>query len=124
MLNLVSIPLAPTSSLQTLLRVWDCLFYEGDKVLFRVGITLLRHNRDKILKCQHFPQIMSTVKAMVTDKYSLNCHEFMQVRTLSQSPGLCFSPSLFTPCPSLIANSSGFQLSLSEQDCRISINIT
>ncbi|ELT92326.1 hypothetical protein CAPTEDRAFT_210789 [Capitella teleta] len=64
--------------IETLLRVWDCLFYEGDKVIFRVGLTLLIHNRDKILRCQHFPQIMSTIKAIVMDEYSLNCHNFLQ----------------------------------------------
>jgi len=33
---------AKTFPIETTLRVWDCIFNEGDKIVFRVGEFLLR----------------------------------------------------------------------------------
>lgn len=70
-------------SFKTVLRIWDCLFYEGDKILFRVGVTLVKLNSDKILKCRSFPEVMDVFRGMVTDPLVVHCHEFMQVREIT-----------------------------------------
>jgi hypothetical protein len=33
---------------ETVLRVWDCFFYQGEKVLVRVALTLLMLYKDKV----------------------------------------------------------------------------
>ena len=40
--------------METTLRVWDCLFYEGSKILLRVAIALVAINSAKILAARDF----------------------------------------------------------------------
>jgi len=48
--------------LHTVLRVWDTLFFEGYKVLFRVTIGLFKCVEAKILQCPNFEAIMERAK--------------------------------------------------------------
>ena len=66
--------------LQTVLRVWDALFYEGSKILFRVGVSLVTMHRAHILQARTFPDIVEVFKKITSDRIALNCHEFMEVR--------------------------------------------
>lgn len=70
---------------ETVLRIWDCLFYEGDKILFRVGVTLVKLNSDKILSCRSFPEVMDVFRKSVNDPPVVHCHEFMQ--SIFKEPG-------------------------------------
>lgn len=63
-----------------MLRIWDCLFYEGDKILFRVAVTLVKFNSEKIMKCRSFPEVMDVFRQIASDPLVVNCHEFMQVK--------------------------------------------
>lgn len=65
--------------IETVLRIWDCLFYEGSKILFRVCITLIKNNRALILSCNDFTSLAECFKAIVKNASALHCHEFMQV---------------------------------------------
>ena len=51
-------------TLQTALRVWDCLFYEGSKILIRVALTLLILNKDKFLESKDFTGICAVFKVI------------------------------------------------------------
>lgn len=64
--------------IETLLRVWDCLFYEGSKVLLRVGLALIILHKDKLIACQNFPEVVNLYKSMTTGKSALHCHDFME----------------------------------------------
>ncbi|KAG7331340.1 hypothetical protein KOW79_005309 [Hemibagrus wyckioides] len=64
--------------METVLRIWDCLFYEGSKILFRVALTLICHNQKLILKAQHFSDICQCFKQITHGKFVENCHAFMQ----------------------------------------------
>jgi hypothetical protein len=33
---------------ETVLRVWDCFFYQGEKVLMRVTLTLLKIHEEQV----------------------------------------------------------------------------
>ena len=66
-------------SLQTLFRVWDCLFYEGTKVLFRVGLTLLKLHEARLLECRDFMETMTALREIPRSPQVLQCHTFMQV---------------------------------------------
>lgn len=65
---------------QTVLRVWDCLFYEGSKVLFRVALTLIMHHQPEILRARSLPDVCQCFKQMTCGAFTLDCHTFMQVR--------------------------------------------
>lgn len=64
---------------QTVLRIWDCLFYEGSKILFRVALTLIRHNQALIAQAQSLPDICDRFKQITRGAFVEDCHPFMQV---------------------------------------------
>jgi len=63
---------------ETALRIWDCLFYEGSKILIRVALTLLILNKDKFLEAKDFTAICAVFKKITNDGAVLQCHQFMQ----------------------------------------------
>lgn len=46
----------------TILRVWDTLFFEGFKVLFRVAVGVFKLVEPQILKCPTFDEVMEHAK--------------------------------------------------------------
>lgn len=64
--------------IETVLRVWDCLFYEGSKVLFRVALTLVVHHQAEILRARSLPDVCECFKQMTCGAFTLDCHSFMQ----------------------------------------------
>ena len=65
--------------LQTVFRIWDCLFYEGSKILFRVGLTLVSLNQETLLQCDDLASLIMCFKAITHDALVTDCHSFMQV---------------------------------------------
>jgi len=65
--------------LQTVFRIWDCLFCEGAKILYRVSAMLVIQNRDKILACKSFTEITDVFKEVVYKPNIVDCHTFLQV---------------------------------------------
>uniref|UniRef100_A0A3P9L4R6 Growth hormone regulated TBC protein 1 n=1 Tax=Oryzias latipes TaxID=8090 RepID=A0A3P9L4R6_ORYLA len=63
---------------ETVLRIWDCLFYEGSKILFRVALTLIHHNQALIEKAQSLPDVCQAFKEIVRGPLVDECHTFMQ----------------------------------------------
>uniref|UniRef100_A0A3Q4BR10 Growth hormone-regulated TBC protein 1 n=1 Tax=Mola mola TaxID=94237 RepID=A0A3Q4BR10_MOLML len=63
---------------ETVLRIWDCLFYEGSKILFRVALTLIHHNEALIQQAQSLPDICQIFKQITHGPIVDNCHAFMQ----------------------------------------------
>ncbi|XP_043101964.1 growth hormone-regulated TBC protein 1-A [Puntigrus tetrazona] len=70
---------------ETVLRVWDCLFYEGSKILFRVALTLIHHHQDEILQAQNLPDVCERFKLITRGAFVEDCHAFMQ--RIFQEPG-------------------------------------
>lgn len=64
---------------KTVLRIWDCLFYEGSKILFRVALTLIRHNQALISQARNLPDICDRFKQTTRGAFVEDCHPFMQV---------------------------------------------
>ncbi|KAG9287742.1 hypothetical protein G9A89_004145 [Geosiphon pyriformis] len=63
---------------ETMLRVWDCFFYEGHKVLFRVALAIFKINEDKILAVTDDPmEVFQIVQNM--PKRLIDCHKLMEV---------------------------------------------
>ncbi|MBN3322713.1 GRT1A protein, partial [Atractosteus spatula] len=64
---------------ETVLRIWDCMFYEGSKIIFRVALTLIKHNQALILQGKNFPDICDKFKEIIHGAFVEDCHTFMQV---------------------------------------------
>ncbi|GFY54847.1 growth hormone-regulated TBC protein 1-A [Trichonephila inaurata madagascariensis] len=64
--------------IETVLRIWDCLFYEGSKILLRVAVTLVIKNQDKILAAKNFVEITEVFKSLPLGATVTECHSFMQ----------------------------------------------
>ncbi|XP_029936426.1 growth hormone-regulated TBC protein 1-A-like [Myripristis murdjan] len=64
--------------IETVLRIWDCLLYEGSKVLFRVALTLIRHHQPEILRARSLPDVCECFKQITRGAFTMDCHTFMQ----------------------------------------------
>lgn len=64
---------------ETVLRIWDCLFYEGSKILFRVAITLIKTHRQQILAAKDLSDLVVSFKSMGESQNVINCHRFILV---------------------------------------------
>lgn len=47
--------------LETTLHLWDCMMYEGIKVVFRAALVLLKCNEKSILKATEFDQLLQAI---------------------------------------------------------------
>eukprot|EP01039_Chlorochromonas_danica_P005089 gene5090-5593_t len=56
--------------LYTVCRVWDCLFWEGNAVLFRIGLTMIRSKMNHLLEANDFIQVYNILKANNMQHYS------------------------------------------------------
>ncbi|XP_029939686.1 growth hormone-regulated TBC protein 1-A isoform X1 [Salarias fasciatus] len=63
---------------ETVLRIWDCLFYEGSKILFRVALTLIHHNQALIRQARSLPDVCQAFKQITHGPFVDECHTFMQ----------------------------------------------
>ncbi|KAM6985099.1 growth hormone-regulated TBC protein 1-A-like [Aplochiton taeniatus] len=65
---------------ETVLRILDCLFYEGSKILFRVALTLILHHQALIIQTRSLPEVVECFKHITRGAFTMDCHTFMQVR--------------------------------------------
>ena len=63
---------------ETVLRIWDCLFAEGSKMLFRVALTLLKIHEKEFLERKDFAELMEEFKRFLKSGEVVNCHNFME----------------------------------------------
>lgn len=66
--------------IETVLRIWDCLFNEGSKILLRVAITLVIQNQSKLIQTNEFGQLVETFHKCTVDHNVVQCHQFLTVR--------------------------------------------
>nr|CAB3250948.1 growth hormone-regulated TBC protein 1-A-like [Phallusia mammillata] len=72
--------------IETVLRIWDCLFYEGSKVLFRVALFLIKDKETVIKECNGMPDIIESFKNLKTDDRALECHQFIHDCFIETNP--------------------------------------
>lgn len=63
---------------ETVLRIWDCLFNEGSKIIFRVALTLIKQHQAFILEATSVPDICDRFKQITRGSFVTECHTFMQ----------------------------------------------
>ncbi|KAE8625740.1 hypothetical protein XENTR_v10006376 [Xenopus tropicalis] len=79
---------------ETVLRIWDCLFFEGSKVIFRVALTLIKQSQASIMEARNFPDICDKFKEITKGEFVTDCHYFMQVRCVCFICCFCFFLSI------------------------------
>jgi hypothetical protein len=57
--------------------VWDVFFNEGNKILFRVGLALLKANEKQLLETEDDNSIYAMLKTIPTEAY--NCDSLLGV---------------------------------------------
>jgi len=55
--------------METVLRVWDVFFNEGNKILFRIGLALLKANEKVLLAATEDNQIYALLKTIPAEAY-------------------------------------------------------
>ena len=73
-----SLTRATCCDLQTALHVWDVLFSEGVKVLFRVGLTLLKLHEKAMVKAKDFDEVIQILTAF--SQAHVDSDRFVSVR--------------------------------------------
>lgn len=64
---------------ETVFRIWDCLFYEGSKIIFRVALTLIKLHKEAILNTRDLAEIVTCFKNMGNHPDVIDCHKFISV---------------------------------------------
>uniref|UniRef100_A0A2K5KYW1 Growth hormone-regulated TBC protein 1 n=1 Tax=Cercocebus atys TaxID=9531 RepID=A0A2K5KYW1_CERAT len=79
---------------ETVLRIWDCLFNEGSKIIFRVALTLIKQHQEFILEATSIPDICDKFKQITKGSFVMECHTFMQVSVCRAARGSGAPPHL------------------------------
>lgn len=81
-----------------MLRIWDCLFNEGSKIIFRVALTLIKQHQAFILEATSFADICEKFKEITKGSFVTECHTFMQVSGWVCSAGALLCGSICLAC--------------------------
>lgn len=68
-----------TLPMEAVLRIWDCLFWEGDPVLFRIAITLIEESKQSIISCANSADILQIFSNIGFTSIANDCHRLLQV---------------------------------------------
>lgn len=71
---------------ETVLRIWDCMFVEGTKILFRVALSLINLRTAKALAATDMPEIIEAFRDVGKEVDVLECHSFMQSCFIEKIP--------------------------------------
>lgn len=63
--------------IETALRIWDCVFLEGNKILLRVGISIVVGLRQEILATDDISQLIGLFRGLEKNTTLMDCHRFM-----------------------------------------------
>uniref|UniRef100_A0A0N5AJE5 Rab-GAP TBC domain-containing protein n=1 Tax=Syphacia muris TaxID=451379 RepID=A0A0N5AJE5_9BILA len=74
-----------TLPMESVLRIWDCLFNEGDSILFRIAIVLLEKSAPALLKCQGMADIMAFIHDIGSLPVAVECHELLKVSSFTRN---------------------------------------
>ncbi|XP_075144934.1 growth hormone-regulated TBC protein 1-A [Haematobia irritans] len=64
---------------ETVLRIWDCVFAEGYKIVFRVALTMFKTHKSAILATDDIGALANFFREiLIHDDIVTDCHTFMQ----------------------------------------------
>ncbi|VDK42076.1 unnamed protein product [Anisakis simplex] len=68
-----------TLPMESVLRIWDCLFLEGDVVLFRVAVALIEASVPSLAKCRTTADVFEVFRDIGTSPLAVDCHHLLEV---------------------------------------------
>uniref|UniRef100_A0A9J2PC09 Rab-GAP TBC domain-containing protein n=1 Tax=Ascaris lumbricoides TaxID=6252 RepID=A0A9J2PC09_ASCLU len=68
-----------TLPMESVLRVWDCLFLEGNTVLFRIAVALIEASIPSLAKCHTLTDVLQVFRDIGSTQLALDCHHLLQV---------------------------------------------
>lgn len=69
--------------IETVFRIWDCLLYNGSRIVMKVAVLIIILHQDDILATKEFTEIVTGFKKFLASKQTLYCHDFIQVSRLT-----------------------------------------
>ena len=85
--------------LSVVCRVWDCMFWEGSGVLFRIGLTLMKSKSKYIIEANDFIAIYSILKVSNNKTYSFELESRDRENSAPSTPN---NSSMVAPPPAPI----------------------
>lgn len=64
--------------IETTLRVWDVIFNEGHKIIFRASLAVVLKLKEEIMKIQDINDLAELFRNISKDQRFLNCHKFVE----------------------------------------------
>ncbi|CEP17298.1 hypothetical protein [Parasitella parasitica] len=64
--------------IETVLRIWDCVFVEGYSIMFQTALTIMKMNSEKIAAVQDSIEIFQILQNM--PRRLIDCHQFMNMQ--------------------------------------------
>jgi TBC1 domain family member 6 len=68
---------AETLPIETVFRVWDVMFAEGYKIIFRTALAIILMLKDDIMACMDISDLAELFRNVSKDPRFLDCHSFM-----------------------------------------------
>lgn len=63
---------------ETVLRIWDVMFAEGYKIIFRTSLALIFMLKDDIMRSNDITELADLFRNLAKDPRTLDCHSFME----------------------------------------------
>ncbi|TDG52163.1 hypothetical protein AWZ03_001444 [Drosophila navojoa] len=64
---------------ETVLRIWDCVFAEGYKIVFRAALAMFITHKNDILRCDDIAALATMFRDhMIQDNIVTDCHSFVE----------------------------------------------
>lgn len=67
-----------TLPVETVLRIWDVMFAEGYKVIFRTALAIITMLKDDIMRSNDITELAEIFRNVSKDPRMLDCHSFLQ----------------------------------------------
>jgi len=64
--------------IETVLRVWDCMFCEGSKIILRTALYIVMMKQNEIISSPSLSQIKSVFDNLQEDTQAMSCHTFIE----------------------------------------------